>query len=102
MTGREFRRAAIYRHESHQTIIDVRPFGNRQSEAIEFLVFRARHELLQMGILSLAKPICLWHDADLRQPIPQHVSDHIFRLRNSPHRISIDLEPAWSPNVRSD
>jgi uncharacterized lipoprotein NlpE involved in copper resistance len=36
-----------------------------------------------MATLSLAKPICSWHDAGLRQPIPQHVNDHIFGLRKT-------------------
>ena len=99
MTGREFQRVAIYRHKSHQTVIDVRPFGNRQHEAIEFLVFRPRHELFDLGILSLAKPICLWHDAELR--LPQPIIDQIVRLKYGPDRIRIDVEPAWSPDFRA-
>lgn len=67
--------SCVYRYKSHQTVIDMRPFRDRQREAIEFLVSRSRRELIDMGVLSLAKPICLWHDAGFRPP--QRVADQI-------------------------
>jgi hypothetical protein len=58
MTAAEFNKTAIRTEDAIQITFDVRPFGDRQSEAVGFYL----HEVgtaIGYGTLSIVKPIVL-------------------------------------------
>jgi hypothetical protein len=60
MTAAEFNKTAIRTEDPIQITFDVRPFGTKQGEAVDFYL-REVGMAIGFGTLSIVKPIVLLH-----------------------------------------
>jgi hypothetical protein len=92
MTAEEFHKTAEIKEDSLRNVVDVRPFGDRQAEAVDFHLDDFYTKITTDSGFTISTPIVIWREAGLFSP-PLSAMTSLKNLIQLSVQIGIEEKP---------